>query len=41
MDNHHTLVSNIEQNLRRPFCDKVESQNGPQEKPRKYDMYVV
>lgn len=24
-DNHHTLVSNIEQNLRRPFCDKVES----------------
>ena len=24
-DNHHTLVSNIQLNQRRPFCDKVES----------------
>ena len=24
-DNHPTLVSNLQQNLRRPFCDKVES----------------
>lgn len=24
-DNHKTLVSNLELNLRRPFCDKVES----------------
>ena len=24
-DNHHTLVSNLQLNLRRPFCDKVES----------------
>lgn len=24
-DNHSTLINNIEMNLRRPFCDKVES----------------
>lgn len=24
-DNHRTLINNIEMNLRRPFCDKVES----------------